>query len=559
MRQGFVINERDGRRVPVERAIVIGRTVDCALSIDDTAASRRHVEIVDREDSFVWKDLGSTNGTYLNGQKMLAGELGHGDVITIGETHLRFEVVDLPASENGGDLADSTVFRGTIIGPGGQDQTPPAPDKSAVLLETVYSVVNAISANYDRDELIERILATTLTAVNAKRGAILLQGLGERLLHADDSAVYFMEGRTLRTIAREELKVSNTVVNRVMNGGESVLYQDTDGDEELSEAASIVALELRSIICVPLRAKNGILGILYIDTDEPGRAYSREDLLLATAVGNSAGLALENAQMHQAILDKQRIEQEISTAWSIQEGFLVQQWQQEDPRFAVYGETRPAKTVGGDFYDFLRPHPDRVGVLIGDVSGKGVPASLTMAQLLAEFRLHARAETSPAAVLARLNDSMVQRARYGMFCTVYYLVIDLQTGALTAANAGHHPALHIAGEVRSFGEPSGPPIGVVADFTWSDTTTQLGVNDLVLLYTDGLVEARQGRGERETGSGMPAEEYGEGRLGATAGRCCGAGPNSLIQALYEDVRDFCSPDSPHDDCTTIAVQFLGGA
>lgn len=109
-------------------------------------------------------------------------------------------------------------------------------------------------------------------------------------------------------------------------------------------------------------------------------------MLLSTAVGNSAGLALENARMHVQIVEKNRTDSEIQHAWQIQQGFLINEWPEDDARFKVYGDTRPAKTVGGDFYDFVQPDDAHVGLLIGDVSGKGVPAALTMAQLLTEFR-----------------------------------------------------------------------------------------------------------------------------------------------------------------------------
>ena len=134
--------------------------------------------------------------------------------------------------------------------------------------------------------------------------------------------------------------------------------------------------------CVPIRTQDSISGILYIDTNIVDHAYTQDDLLLAAAAGNSAGLALQNAQNHQALLQKQRIEQDVEAAWNIQEGFLVSDWSTDDSRFEVYGRTRPARIVGGDFYDFVRIDKDRVGLLIGDVSGKGMPAALTMACLL---------------------------------------------------------------------------------------------------------------------------------------------------------------------------------
>ena len=362
----------------------------------------------------------------------------------------------------------------------------------------------------------------------------------------------------LRQARPGEIQISRTVAQRVLEGGESVLFQDTATDGELNEAASVLSLNLRSIICVPLRGKSRIHGILYIDTDRTEHQYSHDDMLLSTAAGNSAGLAIENAQLHQQILESQRVEQEIEYAWIIQQGFLVRDWPEDAPGFEVYGETRPAKTVGGDFYDFIQPAPNLAGILIGDVSGKGVPAALTMAQLLAEFRLNGRQMHSPAEVFAALNDDLVVRSQRGMFCTLCYVLVDLETGKLRCANAGHLQPIRIgASGAELFGEPSGPPAGIVEKVPWQDTHSRLKPGDTVLLYTDGVIEVRAPSGQRH-GRGMRGfEEYGVEALSAMAARYYGCPPQELVTAVNADVRRFCAPALPHDDCTLIALRYLG--
>lgn len=555
--RGYLVNENTGNRVPVGTVLTIGRTSDCGLVIDDSAASRRHVEITARGNTFVWKDLGSTNGTYLNGSRMLAGELKPGDTIRIGETELRFELDEVPDSP--ASAMDQTMFRETVMNATGQVTTGVKQGKTAELLQAVYSVMNEIASNYDPCLLIDRILETTMRAINAQRGALFLANENADLLpcaachkvHTIRNGV--LEGRDL-----DDVRISSTVASRVLQNGESVLYQDTDADGELNTAESVISLKLRSIVCVPLRAKNSIMGVLYIDSDRVNQPYTEEDVLLATSVGSSAGLALENVQMHNEILEKQRIEQEIGTAWSIQEGFLVKDWP-SDPRFEVFGETRPAKTVGGDFFDFVHINPGKVGILIGDVSGKGVPAALTMAQLLAEFRLRAREFDSPAAVLAALNADLCERAQRGMFCTMAYLVLDLATGRLTGANAGHLPCLRVnARDANYFCEATGPPMGILPAPVWTDETVQLEPGDMVLLYTDGIAEARRAADE----AGSPErgiEEYGNERLARFAAERHAHSPARLLAELVEEVHAFAAPLPPHDDCTMIALRYIGDA
>lgn len=558
--RGFVVTnigqDREAR-VPVEEALVLGRTADCGVVIDDGAASRRHMEILRRGPKFYWRDLGSTNGTIVNGRRMLEGELRHGDQIQIGESRFIFEV-DADADSGpeqvqpSEPLLDSTVFKETVLE--GEREIPQTiqPSKAEYLLKAVYEVMNDIATNYEPCSLVDRILVTTMKAIDAQRGAVLFAG-AEHLLEPCPvcNHIHVIENNRLRAAGRNEIKISNTVVDRVLRGGESVLYRDTgDGDLDVSE--SIMSLKLRSIICVPLRGKTGVIGVLYVDSTRANQQYSHDDMLLSTAVGNSAGLALENAQMHRQILEKQRVDQEIEHAWTIQEGFLVREWPDDDARFEVFGEMRPAKTVGGDFYDFVRPAEDIVGILIGDVSGKGVPAALTMAQLLAEFRLRALELPSPAEVLRRLNSAFVTRSQRGIFCTMAYLRLDLRNGHLTCANAGHHGAIRIgAADATLCVEASGPPIGILDDGGWEDVEIEANGGETFLLYTDGIVEARspaEGTAEER--------EYGVERIIGLA-RGWGGSPRALLHDIMEDVTRFCAPHLPHDDCTMIALRYSG--
>jgi sigma-B regulation protein RsbU (phosphoserine phosphatase) len=504
---------------------------------------------MERGGEFHWKDLGSTNGTILNGSRMLEGRLRPGDFLQIGEAVIRFEVEEVP--DEPPPTEDSTLFKQTIIDDQGQPSTRMVRGRAEDLLRAVYAVTNEIASNYEPCSLIDRLLETTVQAVGAERGALFFAEPGSDELASCPMCgrIHLFDEGELRRVAPNELLISQTVAKRVLEGGESVLFRESDRSG-IDASASIVSLKLHSVLCAPLRGKFRTLGILYLDTSRADRQYTDDDMLLATAVGKSAGLAIENANLHRDILEKQRIEQEIQFAWTIQQGFLVKSWPEDEPRFQVYGETRPAKTVGGDFYDIARPDANHVGILIGDVSGKGVPAALTMAQLLAEFRLRAQGVQSPAEVIAALNKDLAARSRHGMFCTMCYMCIDLETGKARLANAGHHPAALITADgVRLFGDASGPPAGVLGDATWQDFEIQLSPGDSVLMYTDGIVEARES-------NGGPSCEYGAERLSEMAAGFHGKAPKELVEALNRAVLDYCSPGLPHDDCTAIALRYL---
>jgi len=554
VRRGYLVLEEDGRRVEVPERMVVGRTSECDLVVDDNAASRRHIEITLEPLGFQWRDLKSSNGTLINGMRMLGGVLKNGDVIQIGDTRMKFEQEEVATANL--KRPASRIFSETVLDSSGHAKRPEVNRTASDLLEAVYSVTNEMVSSFDPAQLVDRLLDMTLKAINAQRGAILLADKDGNLL--EDSPLnraFEYAANGFQKADPKQIRISSTVARRVLQQGESVLYQDADDDSELNAAASIVSMSLRSIVCAPLRAKDRILGVLYIDSDRAEHSYTNEDMLVASAVGNSAGLALENARLHKESLDRQRIEQEIETAWTIQEGFLVREWAHDDPRFQVYGETRPAKTVGGDFYDYVRPEADVVGILIGDVSGKGVPAALMMAQMLAEFRIHARDHGSPADVLSQLNRSASKRSSRGLFCTLCYIRLDLRTGEATCANAGHNPPLHITSDgIAAIAEASGPPVGILPDGPWQDETLNIGVGDALLLYTDGIVEARSQVTQLDLSKPEPPQEYELEHLIEFCRTQPDCAPDALIAAVNHDVLKFCAPEHPHDDCTMIALR-----
>lgn len=541
------------RSAPIEQALVVGRGVTCGFVIDDAAASREHFRIDRREDGFVWKDLDSTNGTLLNGMRMLEGRLAKGDRLQIGETVLRFEV-EAPAARTAAPHDDTaTLFKQTVLGAPGPAPVDAQPTPSEEVLRTVYKVINEIASNYEPCSLVDRILESTVGAVHAQRAALFFATPEGDLSPCPVCGRYHLwEQGTLRHVERDAVRVSTTVTRRVLREGESVLYKDSASDSEIDSAASVMALDLRSILCVPLRGKERVFGLLYLDSNRPGQAYSHEDMLLTSAIGHSAGLALDNANLHRDLLEKQRVDLDIQNAWSIQQGFLIKDWPEADARYRVYGVTYPARTVGGDFYDMVHLPEDRVGILIGDVSGKGVPAALTMAQLLAEFRITVQHEWAPDAVVRVLNEQLCARSQSGVFCTLCYAVIDPASGAAQFCNAGHHPALVSgAGGVREVAEASGPPIGILPGFAWECAETTIALGETALLYTDGIAEACKTVGE--------GEDYADARLSTAMGVFGGGGPRDLVESLCADVRAYCAPSDPHDDCTLIALRREGAA
>lgn len=570
MPRGYLISNRNAdnpRRVPVDEPIILGRTKDCAVVVEDAAASRHHMEIIPRTDSFYWRDLNSTNGVIVNDQSMTEGELRHGDRIRIGSTVFYFEVGDeietemKPApSPDPEEDPDTTLFRETIMDAEGRPVS--IKDRSELhdMLEGLHICMQEIATNYEPCGLVDKVLEATMKAVHGQRGAIFFArtGSSELLPCMECGNVHSIKDGVVSHTQTSEIKVSQTVARRVLRHGESVLIQDTQVPGGGSSTESIISLKLHSILCVPIRGKYGVFGILYIDTDRPEHQYNRNHMLLSTAVGGSAGLALENARLHQEILDKLRTDQEIEYAGNIQSGFLVREWPTDDSRFVVYGDMRPAKIVGGDFYDFARRGPDEVGILIGDVSGKGVPAALAMAQILADFRVRAVQTDSPSEVITALNRNFVKQSQRGMFCTLFYLTLNLKTGKIKSSNAGHHPAMVIrVPGVDEVGAASNPPIGIMEGIEYEQQESELYPGDTVVLYTDGITEARAQTTSHGALDAVDFEMYGSEKLERLLAPRRKYSPEEIAAKIFEDVSAHCDPNTPHDDCTLIALRYNG--
>jgi len=339
MTQGYIVTGigEDRQRVPVGPSLIVGRASHSGCVIKDTAASRQHLEIRRSGDGYLCRDLDSRNGTTVNGARTSTCRLSNGDRILIGETLLHFEL----ASEKAMAIPDKTIFLQTVLDPAGREKESPPSSSSKELLEAAYTLMNALASNFNPCDLVDRILETTTEAIRAHRGAVLFAGpRGELQPCGVCGHVHSVVNGERRPAGVEEIQISESVARRVLQDGENVLYQSGWTSGSVDPSASIAALRLTSILCVPIRTQNSVLGILYMDTDIADHEYTDDDLLLAAAAGNSAGLALENARNHQALLDKQRIEQDIEAAWTIQESFLVSDWPTDDRRFEVYGVTR---------------------------------------------------------------------------------------------------------------------------------------------------------------------------------------------------------------------------
>jgi sigma-B regulation protein RsbU (phosphoserine phosphatase) len=245
-----------------------------------------------------------------------------------------------------------------------------------------------------------------------------------------------------------------------------------------------------------------------------GSNFDEEDKETLALLCANAGIAIENARLHHEILRKQQIEKDLAFATSIQLSFLPS----EMPRlsgFAFSAQYQAAQEIGGDFYDFIPLDDNRIGILIGDVSGKGVAAALFMAKFTTDFRLLAIREEDPKAagpkpdlalsnaaperLMRRVNELVCAQSCRGMFVSLLYMVLKKNSGEAVYVNAGHLPPViwnSLDGKYALLRGSGGPPLGIVPDQCYASQTMSITRGDCIVLATDGLIEAKDGQGNR---------------------------------------------------------------
>lgn len=291
--------------------------------------------------------------------------------------------------------------------------------------------------------------------------------------------------------------------------------------------------------------KKGTLRVQAGDFDYRIRVTSRdefEDLADSFNV-----MSAEIRRMLAAVKEKERLESELRIARSIQERLLPQS-QPQLPGYEVWGSSVSAREVGGDYYDFLELGPERLGLVIGDVSGKGMTAALLMANLQASLRAFAREPSAIATVLGELNGHLHRTTSTEMYATFFYGILDARNGAFSYANAGHNPPVLVrsSGRVELL-EKGGIPLGMLEGLPYEEGTVEIAPGDLLVLYTDGITEAENAEGE----------QMGEERFRAVAVSSRSGGARDAQERIRRAVGEFIRGHIQSDDLTLVTLKAVG--
>ena len=348
----------------------------------------------------------------------------------------------------------------------------------------------------------------------------------------------------------ETIEPNEGILGEVAASGRGVLIKDALKDPRIIKHDD-ESLKIRSFMVVPLIFRGQLSGVLAVANPISGRAFTDTEFSLAKSLGEQCALALQNAEAVSALLMRNKLEFDLRLASSIQRYLLPENLPQtESLEFAV--KYLPQQLIGGDFYDFFKLPHGKIGVVIGDVSGKGIPAAILMALCQTKLRYIAMSGKSPAQTLCLLNSEMVHAMRSDMFITIIYLVIDPKSGEARFARAGHEPPLLARADSDEAAQPlksSGMALGMVSeelfDEVMEDASFKMNSGDVLVLYTDGLTEAANPEGG----------EFTAKKLAQTISTLRSRNANDLNDEIIKSVEAFMGPGNKYgDDLTLLTVK-----
>jgi sigma-B regulation protein RsbU (phosphoserine phosphatase) len=484
-----------GRRYPLDGdKMILGRLFESNICLSGQAVSRQHAQVLRRDGAFLIEDLGSSNGTYLNGNRLPANEpapFGDRDTLQIGPYvfALRFSAPSADPPMVVREKVSAHTLSASLYG-----------TDAAAKLQVVLEITQNLGGALDLDPLLDRLLEQLLRLFpQADRGLVLLCEGDRQILRAQ-------RGRGGQETSM--LPYSRTVVRHALEEGVGLWSEDVQEDERFQSSQTLTSLGMHSVLCVPMISPAGKrLGVLQLDRYRKSAAFKVDDLELLATIGLQVAVVLENVSLHAQRLQEERLHQELALARDIQEGFLPQALEQfPDPNFEIVGRLFPARQVAGDLYDYFRLPNGKLAFFIGDVSGKGIPAALFMVMTRTLIRHLARETGGPTHILARLNDALADDNPSCMFVTLCHGVYDPPTRELTLTSAGHPPPLlrRANGAVERVPLKPGRLLGFdQTDLHLNELRLRLDPGDTLLFYTDGLVEARRAK---------PKEQFGAARL-----------------------------------------------
>ncbi len=509
----------------------IGRKTENDLVISDPRVSREHAEIILESDGYYLQDKGSRHGTYLNGEPVQRQKLKKNDRLEFGVRGEAYVLFDpdktVAASPSRAFLSQLSVWK---------------PASATSDLETLTLFLEAarkLNTSTVLEEVLVTLIEATLRLTKAERGYVFLR--------EEDGSLRLVTGRNAKgEPLSDDTTISRSILRDAVTNSSEFLLTDTEDFAKMSARESIVAHNLRTVICIPLRrtqigaekggTQSDIRGVLYLDSKLLSGKLSQVNHDILRAIATEAASLVENAFLVQAEEAKRRFEQEMNIAASIQQR-LMRVTIPDVPYAKIEARNIPSKEVGGDFFDVISTKKSFT-VVVTDVSGKGISAAILASILQGLLYAQLAQEIPLADVVGVANRFLCEKVAGEKYATMVIARLH-PDGDLEYVNCGHvTPIVMSATGCREL-EGGNLPVGLLSDVTYVAGRTKLEPGGRLLIVTDGVTEAEDPTGEM----------YGCERLNELFPSCTG------IEDLLVKLQEFCSGTPLNDDCTAVQISY----
>src|SRR5579871_918389 len=544
----IVLIEPDGKHQEIAinaSPFHIGREAGNELTLYDSRISRRQARIVAGDGAYVLEDMQSLHGTFVNGHKVQRHELRPNDCIEFGIAY-SYRVVFM------GDAANIDTLREKIplqVAPGGG---PRGIHHLGVLLEVARTVGTGLSL----DDVLTTVVDAALELTHTQRGVLLLRNAAGKL----EPTVARDAQRTKLSLDRSQ--VSSSVIKRVLASRRELIVSNVGEDRALGQEESVALLDLHTVVAIPIDKlplveifdlaadthQGEILGVLYLDSQLPSYAFTDLDREVLRTLAREAAVVVENAQLLAAARDKARLDHEIEIASEIQRQLQPSNFPRR-PEFEVIGFMLPCQSVGGDCFDVVELDCGRYGLCVGDIAGKGISASLLASMVQGMMNILVSLPIPINQIASRLNRYVYGHSPADRYVTLFYGCLE-PSGRFDYLNAGHVPTLirRGSGELESL-DSENFPVGMFHDAEYVSASTQIEKNDYLVIYSDGVPDATNVRGER----------FEESRLRNLVQQFQGQNVDQLAEAIRAAVQNFTEGAPQSDDITVLVARYLGAA
>lgn len=546
----LIVIDPNGHRTRVEIKPVpfkIGRQADSDLILRDSRASRNHAQIVVENGQYIIEDAGSRHGVHVNGVRVERQFLRNSDRIEFGVPDSYQLIFALDGAELVRLMEQFT----------GQEQVArTGAGANLAKLRAVLEVARALQSSFSTQEVLNSVVDAALTITGAERGFLLLR-------RQDELETKVARDKAGRPLAESDLRVPRRVIGRALEQRRELLSMNFDPQAtgDVTPEHSVADLELRSVVCVPLvrintavaqdtsvlSAQDNTVGLLYMDSRGVAADLSGGNRELLQTLAIEASTILENARLIEEERAKEKIEEELNVARAIQQSLLPRTLPSEG-WFRACGSSVASHEVGGDYFDVAQAGESSWATVVADVSGKGVSSALLASLLQGAFLAAPKEADLMATQVQRISRFLNERTEGGKYATVFYGLLD-RGGRLCYINAGQCAPILLSHDGRyEYLEATSMPVGLLPQTDFAMEERQLAPGDRLVLYSDGVTEAQNARGEF----------FGRKRLRELAVAHAADSGTALHDALLGAVNDFVEKAPQADDITLVVIEYHPG-